>query len=312
VFAVRPWLLIGLALVALSPASRAQYAVSALDQTRLVQKPPETPAPPVDANGNATPVTEEVTADNSFGAQVMLKNQEPVRTFVLSGDASIYYTSNVALTRRDTKDDVFAVVHAVGSWSRPLNPEVGLLIDVQAATFRYDRTSQLDFDNLGAGLGFSWAPPRWSGVSMYGRYDFTELLDRHGEEILRDHQFSAGVQKGFALGRAHAFTLGALASLGISTPSEAQRNQVGLLAGYHLLLTRSLETDLLYRIAYQSYSDSSRGDLNQVFSWNLRYRLTEWAEASAFFSFGSNRSNVGAFDYDVFSTGGGLGLTTRF
>jgi hypothetical protein len=120
------------------------------------------------------------------------------------------------------------------------------------------------------------------------------------------------VQKGFALGRAHAFTLGALASLGISTPSEAQRNQVGLLAGYHLLLTRSLETDLLYRIAYQSYSDSSRGDLNQVFSWNLRYRLTEWAEASAFFSFGSNRSNVGAFDYDVFSTGGGLGLTTRF
>ena len=257
-------LLVGLLLVAVSPVLQAQDAVSAIDQSRLLQSVPETaPVSAVDANGNSLGETTNLE-DDSFGAQMILKDQERVRPFSLSGGSSLYYTSNVALTRRDALDDIFAVVNASGTWTRAVHPEVELQIGLQASAFRYNRESQLDFNDLGAGLGLSWAPQTWRGVGLFARYDFTELVDRHGNEILRDHQFSLGAQKVFALGRAHAFSLGALGSVGISTPAAAERNQVGIFAGYHLQLTRMLATDLLYRIAGQSYSESNRLDLNQV------------------------------------------------
>ena len=311
VFPAKSWLIICFTIAVFSRALQAQVAASAIEQSRLLQKMPDAPVATVDANGNALPATDN-TADDSFGAQMILKDQERVQPFVLSGGASVFYTSNVALTRRDTRDDVFTVVNAAGSWNRGLSPEIRMLIGVQASMFRYSRASQLDFNDLGAGIELAWTPQRWSGASMFGRYDFTELIDRHGNEILRDHEFSAGAHKAFALGRSQGFTFGTLGSVGISTPAAAEREQIGVVAGYHLQLTRSLETDLLYRIAYQFYSDSSRIDLNQVFSWGLRYRLNAWAETSAFFSFGNNHSNTSAFDYNVISTGGGFGVTMRF
>ena len=309
---VKPCLLLGLLLVAVSPVLQAQDAVSAIEQSRLLQKvPAAAPVTTVDANGNSLGDPTYVE-DDSFGAQMILKDQERVRPFSLSGGSSLYYTSNVALTRRDALEDIFAVVNAAGTWTRRLHPEVELQIGLQASMFRYNRESQLDFNDLGAGLGLSWTPQSWSGVGIFARYDFTELIDRHGNEILRDHQFSLGGQKVFVLGRAHAFSLGALGSVGISTPVAAQRHQVGIFAGYHLQLTRVLATDILYRIAGQSYSDSNRLDLNQVVSWNLRCRLAEWAEANLYISYGDNRSNTSVFDYNVTSGGGGFGITTRF
>lgn len=70
-------------------------------------------------------------------------------------------------------------------------------------------------------------------------------------------------------------------------------------------------TDLLYRFTGQSYSDSSRLDLNQVLSWNLRYRLGKWPKRT-YLSYGDNRSNRSVFDYQVMSGGGGVGLIARF
>ncbi|MGH8095132.1 MAG: hypothetical protein ACREIF_16960 [Chthoniobacterales bacterium] len=290
---------------------QGQEAISAIDQARLLQKPPEAAIPAVDANGNAIDATSDV-GDDSFGAQMILKDQVRPPAFALSAGGSIYYTSNVALTRRDTRDDSFAVVNATGSWIRQLNPEVQFQAGLQASIFRYGRTSQLDFDDFNAGLGLAWAPLRWPGVSIFGRYDFTELIDRHGNEILSDHQFSLGTQKVFVLGRAHAFSVGVLGTAGISTPHVAQRDQAGIFASYHLQLTRCLGTDLLYRFAGQFYNEGGRTDLNQVFSWNLGYQLGRWTQASIYFSFGDNHSNKSVFDYDVTSTGGGLGFTTRF
>ncbi len=306
------WCLLSLFLAVLPSITQAQQAVpSAIDQARLLQRPPAAAIPAVDADGNALGESSNV-ADDSFGAQLILKEQTREPSFTLSGGSSFFYTSNVALTRRDTRDDFFAVVNAAGSWTRRLQPEVELQVGLQGALFRYDRSSQLDFNNLGAGLGVSWTPQRWSGVSIFGRYDFTELIDRHGNEILRDHQFSLSAQKVFVLGRSHAFSLGALGSAGISNPAAAERNQAGLFAGYRLQLTRVLETDLLYRISGQSYSDGNRLDLNQVLSWNLRYRLGKWAEANLYFSYGDNRSNESVFDYKTASGGGGFGLVARF
>ena len=312
-FSRKTYFLLSLSFVLFSSTLRAQsVANSAIDQARLLQKTPAAPAGPVDENGNALSTDNETSGDESFGAQVLLKDQERVRPFTVAAGATAYYTNNVALTRRATQDDVFVVADASGSWSHPLNPEVEISTGLQVATFRYADSSELDFDSFGGGAGLSWAPRRWSGVNLFGRYDFTELLNNDGDEILRDHQFTFGAQKVFAFGRSHAATLGLLGSVGISTPFSAQRDQVGPFAGYQLRLTRSIDTGVMYRITYQNYTSGNRQDLNQVFSWNLRYHFNEWAEAAAYFSFGSNRSNRSVFDYNVVSSGGGIGFTARF
>ena len=178
-------------------------------------------------SGELYPVTIFVGKRRTHGERLeafylSLSIPECVSPFSLSGGSSLYYTSNVGLTRRDALEDIFAVVNAAGTWTRRLHPEVELQIGLQASMFRYHRESQLDFNDLGAGFGLSWTPQSWSGVGIFARYDFTELIDRHGNEILRDHQFSLGGQKVFVLGRAHAFSLGALGSVGISTPVAAQ------------------------------------------------------------------------------------------
>ncbi len=308
---MKPYLLVTLCFVLLATAASAQEAVSALDRARLFQPAPSEPVPTVDENGNAIGAVES-NGDGSFGAQSILKDQPRVRAFTLNGGGSIFFTNNVALTRSDTQDDVFGVLNAAGSWNRTIRPGLDFSAGLQGAAFRYERSSVLDFDSLGGGTTLSWSPAHWSGVNISGRYEFTELLNRHGNELLRDHQLSLGAQKTFALGRAHALTVGALGSVGFSNPSAAQRDQAGLFASYQLQLTRSLSTDVLYRIAGQFYNDGGRSDLNQTFSWNLRYRLSDWGEANVNFTFGSNRSSTAVFDYDAASVGGGLGFLTRF
>ncbi|MGI9089061.1 MAG: hypothetical protein ACR2HH_15175 [Chthoniobacterales bacterium] len=285
---------------------------AAIEQARLFQKPAAiTNSNSVTADGMALGDASP-SSDDSFGDQVILKSQPRPRFFTVTGDATIFYTDNVALTRRAEVDDSFFVAHAGGSW----NPHIGRNLDAQfgatVSTFRYNDTSSLDFTNLGFGTGLFWSPESLRGIGIFARYDFIELLNRHSDEILQDHEFTLGAQKIFALGRSHAFTIGGTAMAGISNPRAAQRDQLGMFFAYQLQLTRSLDTELSYRPALHFYNSNGRVDLNQVVSWNLRYHLAPWAEANAFFSFGSNRSDRSVFDYDVVTTGFGVGLTAKF
>ncbi|HEV3410592.1 MAG TPA: hypothetical protein VG095_09870, partial [Chthoniobacterales bacterium] len=85
----------------------------AIDRARLQRDL----APPVsigvDANGTAIAATEPTESeDDSFGAQVILKQQERMRSFVVTGGVAVNYTNNVALTRRDERHDLFVVADA--------------------------------------------------------------------------------------------------------------------------------------------------------------------------------------------------------
>jgi hypothetical protein len=286
---------------------------SAIEQSRLYREAAAPGVARVDANGNALPEAASTSSgDDSFGAQKILKTQERRRTFVVTGGTSLVYTDNVALTRRGKHDDVFAVVNAGIDWSPRLGQNVEGSFGAHASVFRYDKTEALDFQNFGLSAGVAWNPPALRGVTFFGRYDFTELLDRDGDEILMDHTLTLGVQKSVALARSHGVIFGATAVFGISDPSAAQRSQIGAFVGYHLQLTRKLQTDLLYRPAVHFYTDSGRADLNQILTWNLRYQFTEWAELNASVTYGVNRSERAVFDYNVLTTGASLGVIIRF
>jgi hypothetical protein len=293
-----------------NPYGYALAQNSAIEQSRLYR----TAAPrTVDAYGNALPAPSTApAADDSFGAQEILKNQEPTREWTLSGAASLLYTDNVELSSSGRSDDVFAVVDAGLGWSRKLNRTVEANVSFRASIFRYDKNPALDFQNLGFGAGVAWTLPQLPGASVFARYDFTQLFDRDGDSILTDHAFTIGLQKAVAFSRGHGLTLGIAATIGISDPHAAQRDTLAAFIGYRLQLTQKLETDLLLRPALHYYNSGSRVEFNQILAWNFRYRMTDWAELNGFLSYGLNRSERAAFDYNVFTTGIGFGVTVRF
>lgn len=254
----------------------------------------------------------EASSDDSFGEQVILNKRERVRTVVVAGDASIFYTNNAALTPNNKIDDAFVVTNAGVSWTPRINPQLEGQIAAHASIFRYNSTSVLDFENLGLGAALFWSPEHCPDTSFFARYDFNELLDRHSHEILREHLVSIGAQKVFQVQKTQTFTLGVTVSGGIAEPSSEQRQQVAGFASYHWQITRALDAEVSYRCAGYFYNRADRTDANQVAAANIRYRVSRYADLNGFLSIGVNRSDKVGFDYSAVTAGGGIALTFRF
>jgi hypothetical protein len=284
----------------------------ALDQSRML--PPTAGGQPsaVTPDGMQLPQADEAAEDGSFGKQVVLNSQERTGEFVVSGDASVFVTSNAALTEHDTDGDVFFVGNAALGWNHALTRELQLQVAGHAALFRYNERSDLDFDSFGGGLGLAWTPDFASGIAFFGRYDATKLLERGGADLLTEHAFTAGAIKVIALSRAQALSFQIVGGLGITDPHSAQRNVVGAGIAYRLRLSRNLDFDAAYRGSVYFYDTHSRTDFNGVASVSLGYRLTPWATLSLYGSFADNQSNRGGFDYDAWIGGAGIGLSWQF
>ena len=289
----------------------AQQAASPIEQARLFKESPTSTNRKVEANASA-PADDDATSDDSLGEQVILQSRPRLSALAITGDASVFYTDNAALTPRNKIDDAIFVSNAGVSWARHIVPQLEAQIAAHGSIVRYDKTSRLDFQGFGLGGGLSWNPDHMAGAQLFARYDFIELIDRHSEEILRDNEFTIGLQKVFPLGRAHAFIAGANFMAGIAAPDSAQRDQAALFLAYRVQATRSLGVEFLYRFAGYFYNDPGRTDRNQFLSVSARYRLLEWADLNAFFSFADNRSDHSAFSYDAVTNGGGLSATIRF
>ena len=252
------------------------------------------------------------SSDDSFGEQVILERRVRDLPFVIAGDASIFYTNNAALSRNYKIEDTFVVGSAGISWTPRINPQLEAQLSGHASIFRYNSTSVLDFENLGVGAALFWTPEHCHNVSFFARYDLIELLDRHSDEILQDHEFTFGAQKIFPVGKTDSFTLGVIASAGIAIPASEQRQQLAIYGSYRWQLTKNLDAEASYRLAGYYYNHADRTDANQIVAANLRYHVSRCADLNAFVSFGNNRSDHGRFDYNAVTTGGGISLTFRF
>lgn len=296
----------------LTRALHAQQSAPAVEQSRLLdQQQPVSVNASVNADGMALGEGAQ-TADDSFGNQAILKATERHPEFAVTADGTAIYTSNVALTRADEQSDGFFVGGVSAAWRPKLSTRFQLEFIGRASVFRYFNTSALDFENFNLAVALSYPFPQMPTLSAFVRYDFIELLTREGDQLLMDHEFTAGLQNVSVLGRSHALTVGVLASTGISDPFAQQRTQISGFIGYHLNLTRSLSTELLYRISGNFYSNGEREDANQLLTLTLRYAFNDWLEAQSFVSFGLNRSSASVFDYKVFNGGGGMAFNVRF
>ncbi len=273
----------------------------------------DTPAAPVVANSAPTEPGETISADDdSFGTQLVLKNQERPRPFTLFGDVSGFYTTNVDLTPDHTRGDAFVVGNIGGAYRPTISRQLFGDVSFAATIFRYDRASELDFERLSAGAGLSWLVPHGRGIVAFGRYDFVELLNKHSDELLQDHTFTIGAQRTFSFGRPQSVTFGISGIGGISSPQSQQREQGALSCGYHLQISRSLSADLLYRYAAQFYTEGGRTDHNQIGSLIIGWTGNRWTRIDATLSIGRNDSNRSEFTYDVLNLGGALRAIIRF
>jgi hypothetical protein len=300
------------ALVLAFSSARGQQAVSSITESRLFAAPTATGATAIEPEGEETGGEAATSADEGFGTQLILKSQERPKAFAVFDDVSVIYTNNVDLTPNHTRSDVFLVANSGAAWRPTIARGLFGEISIAGSIFRHDRASELDFERISSGTGLSWIVPGGHGVVAFGRYDFTELINRHGSELLQDHEFTLGAQRTFVFNRSHFLTTGVSGIAGISDPHSQQRDQAAAQGAYHLQVTRSFGTDLLYRYAAQFYADDGRIDHNQTLSLNAGIAVTRWLRVDTTLSGARNDSNRGAFDYEALSAGGTVRVGIRF
>lgn len=284
-----------------------------MEQARLLVAPASSFQTGVDANGNALPGADsESSGDGSFGAQIVLKNQQTPRSFSVAGDAGVFLTTNAGLTPENARRDTLVTANASLAWRPVLGRELVGDFFAGASVVRYHRLTELDFDRFAAGAGLNWLVPHTPGIVALLRYDFVELTDRGGSELVQDHGVTLGAQKTFAFGRTHFLTTGLAGVAGFTNPRSEERDQAAFFAAYHLQLTRVLEADLLYRYAAQFYTGSDRLDHNQTVTLTLGMMATSWLRVGISISGTRNDSNWRSNDYEVLNTGGALRMEIRF
>jgi hypothetical protein len=301
------------ALLTTVTVARGQQAVSSITQSRLFTNPSAPGTTAFDANGNTLDNSGATSSgDDSFGAQIILKNQERPKSLIVFGDIAAFYTSNVDLTPNRTRSDFFLASNVGAAWRPTISR--GLFAEISAASsiFRYDRASELDFERITVGAGLTWLVPHTPEIVAFARYDFTELLASDSNQLLQDHAFTIGGQRTFVFGRSNSLAAGITGVLGLSTPRSQERDQVGIYAAYHLQITRSLDADLLYRYAAQFYDEDGRIDHNQTLSFSLGYYPARWLRIDASISAARNDTNRSAFEYEALNVGSGVRLSIRF
>lgn len=264
---------------------------------------------------NAEPAQAPATSgDSDLGVQSLLRAPERPQPWSLFADGGFVYTSNVALTRRATQDDVFYVGEGGVAYDLKLTRELSLSAVVRQQYFAYDTFDELDFGSLNLGLGLSYAPQQLNSVVLSAQLGFTRLTRRGvwDNEFFRDGSLALGAQKLIAIGRAQLVSVGGDIDLNISVPHVAEREEFGLSAGYVAQLTRHVALQAGGRVAYYLYAASGRQDFNFSGSAGATYAFTPWCSVGASVSGVVDRSDRAVFDYDVFNTGASVFFRLKF
>lgn len=251
---------------------------------------------------------------DSFGVQQMLVcGPERARYFRVVGEISGFATDNVGLSRRDPVSDSFMVGSFGLDYRRPLKRGFQVDAAFQAALFRYNEYSQLDFNSYDVGAGLTYHLNRLGGVELSARYNFNVLkAASSGDTLFENHTITAAVEKVFTLSKAHYALLGFSGKAGFAAPRPSERHELGAYAAYHIEVLPQLEVDIAYRYARYFYTVDDRRDHNQTASVGVRYRVRDYFSVSSSAFYIWDQSNKEVLSYKAGSFGGALTLLLRF
>ncbi|MFM8886227.1 MAG: hypothetical protein ACKOKC_07425 [Chthoniobacterales bacterium] len=253
-------------------------------------------------------------ADQDLGEQRLLVPDSRYKSLTLFANASEFYTSNAALSNAGAQGDWFTALQFGGSWVPRLKGSLFGEVSVLQQLYRYAEFSNLSFNSLDVGGGLIYVFRDLGDLSAFARYNYNLLTDASSSNsIFYQQTIRLGLQKPFVFSRAHSATVGLQTDLNLDGwPDYALRNRFALLLGYQANLTRKLQANLFYQIAYFPFLDVDRRDWNQILSAGLAYNFTPWFSVNASVSASFNDSNESFYTYDVLNTGAGVSAVLRF
>jgi hypothetical protein len=253
-------------------------------------------------------------ADSDLGEQRLLIPDQRYKAFTLFANASEFYTSNAALTNGGEEGDWFTALQFGGSWVPRISGDLFGEVSALQQLYRYADFSNLSFNSLDLGAGLIYALRDLGDLSAFARYNYNLLTDASSSEsIFYQQTIRLGLQKPFVFSRGQSATVGFQTDLNLDGwPGYSLRNRFALLAGYQANLTRKLQANAFYQIAYFPFLDTDRRDWNQVLSAGLAYNVTPWFSVNASVSASFNQSSESFYTYEVLNTGAGVSAVIRF
>ena len=295
------------------PAARSQTADQSQNRVDILRSQPNLPYGPSSSGVNADGYALASPNDDDLGEQQILKRQEEYLPFTLSVATSVYYTSNVALTRNGEQDDVLFAPGVTFIYQPRLTQTLFAEIGVAQQFFVYDRFSELNFASFDAIVGLAYYLPQFHNLSLRARYDYNRLTDTDFDEFFANHAIILSANLPFRINRAQQIGLGADIEFSLGgQPDAPRRNDYSFYIGYSVNVSRSFSIDTSVRLAVRDYHEGGRTDVSEIVAVSANYRLRGWLTLSFLSSFAWNQSNRDAFDYSVANVGGGAALTIQF
>jgi len=253
-------------------------------------------------------------ADEDLGEQRLLVPDTRYKSLTLFANATEFYTSNAALTNGGAQGDWFTALQFGGSWVPRIAGNLYGEVSALQQLYRYADFSGLSFNSLDVGGGLIYVLRDLGDLSAFARYNYNLLTDASSSNsIFYQQTIRLGLQKPFVFSRAHSATVALNTDLNLDGwPDYALRNRFAFLAGYQVNLTRRLQANLFYQIAYFPFLDVDRRDWNQILSAGLAYNFTPWFSVNASVSASFNDSNENFYTYNVLNTGAGVSALIRF
>ena len=300
-------------LVGMSLAAQAQTVQTNQAELARETQPSITPTPVPGTVESGQAVASP--NDTDLGEQQILKRASEYQAFSASLSVPAFYTSNVALTPNNEKEDI-VIAPVVGAFYDPqITKTLYGHIGAREQIFYYGTYHSFDFGSLDAEAGLNYFLPQLHNLVLRVLYDFNRLTrdDRLGDEFFSNHQLIFNPELPFKLGRAQQISLGADANISIGADHQSpRRNEYEGYLGYTANLARAFSINAVGRVVVRDYHQNGRTDVSEVLSLTGTCRVSKWCSLSAISSFANSDSNQDVFDYKVVNAGGALSLSMKF
>jgi hypothetical protein len=253
--------------------------------------------------------------DADIGEQEVLKRTTAYQPFTASLGSPIFYTSNVALTRRGEMSDIVLAPVAAVYYQPRITNTLYANFDAREQVFYYSSNHAFDFASLDVEAGLNYFMPQFHNLILRGQYDFNRLTldDRLGDEFFSNHALILSAELPFRFSRAQQLSVGVDTNFSVAADHQSpRRNDYEGYVTYSLNLTRAFSINAVGRLVARDYHQNGRTDVSEILSATATYRLTNWCSISAISSFAHSDSNKDVFDYNVANVGGAVALSLKF
>ncbi len=317
-FALRPAFLGALACLCLVFTLAQQMSAQSVDVDRAQRTQSQTESPlvqevaPSGVEGGTAAASPN---DADLGEQEILKREERYQAFTVSVGAPFYWTSNVALSRVDERDDFIVAPSAAVYYQPRFTPTFFGLVDVREQIFYYDRFDEFNFGSFDVDVGLTYILPQMDNLILRVTYNYNRLTDDQSfDAFFSNNALIFNAEAPVSLGRAQQLSFGVNANISLAAePELPRRNDYEAYVGYSANITRAFNINAVGRLVVRDYHDAdNRIDLSEIVALSANYSVTKYFTASAISSFAANQSNQNVFDYKVTNLGGAVSLSIKF